>query len=105
MIVFQVETSTSSENRMELLQTLQTLVEPIRAEEGCEGVLIMKDLINDSRYIISEKWQAQGDLDVHLRSEHFSVLLGALNCLCEPGQLEFCTFSLIRREGDANHLF
>jgi hypothetical protein len=40
-----------------------------------------------------EEWETREDLDDHIKSDRFSVLLGTKSLLCEPPQIEIHTVS------------
>lgn len=57
------------------LETLfRSVVEPTLREEGCIGYQINRDIKNPRRFVFTEEWRSQADLDRHLASPHLQAL-------------------------------
>jgi quinol monooxygenase YgiN len=89
MIVFTMKMKVEPHNRKELLQTLLPLVESTRNEQGCLSHHVYQDMEDENSFIFVEEWQSRADLFSHLRSNTFSVLLGAANLLAIPPDMQF----------------
>ncbi|KPK30468.1 MAG: hypothetical protein AMK69_03075 [Nitrospira bacterium SG8_3] len=89
MIVSSTVISVPSENRKEFLQTLHLLLGGIRGEQGCIKYNVYQDVENQKVFILIEEWETQADLDRHLRSDKFGVLLGALKLLSDTPEIKF----------------
>ena len=89
MILAIIEMNVRPAKRKELLQTLQAIIQQIRNEKGCRKCSACQDIENKNILRLIEQWTTQQDIDNHLRSELFSVLLGAKNLMCEPLKVEF----------------
>jgi quinol monooxygenase YgiN len=89
MIVSSTKISVPSENRKEFLQTLNLLIDRIRHDEGCIRYSVYQDVVNQNVFIFIEEWKTQADLDKHLESEKFCVLLGALKLLSDTPEIKF----------------
>jgi len=72
------------EKRSELLQTLRSMTEQISMEKRCERCYFYQDVNDENIFIITEDWNTQEELDIHLRSDIFSALIGTKNLLVEP---------------------
>ena len=72
------------EKRKELLQTVHPLIGLIREEKGCISCRLFKDDEDENSFALVEEWETQEDLDNHLRSDRFGVLLGAKSLLSKP---------------------
>jgi quinol monooxygenase YgiN len=77
--------------RKELLQTLQAILGSIRTEEGCISCNCYVDLENENTIFFKEEWKTGADLDVHLKSMHFGVLIGAMKLLNKEPDITFNT--------------
>ena len=93
MIVTSTKISIKPENHKEFLQTLNSLIGRIRGGKGCLGYNLYRDVENDNDFVIVEEWETQADLDNHLRSDRFGVLLGALNLLSDTPEIRFNTLA------------
>ena len=93
MIVTSTKISVKPENRKEFLQTLHSLIGRIRDGKGCVSYNLYRDVENENDFVIVEEWETQADLDNHLRSDRFGVLLGALSLSSETPEIRFNTLA------------
>ena len=97
MIIVRITMNTLLEKRTEVLQTLLSMIEPTENERGCLSCHVFRDIEDENVFSLIDEWKTREDLDRHIRSERFSVLLGTKSLLCEPPQIEIHTVS--RSEG------
>jgi quinol monooxygenase YgiN len=81
------------EKRKELLQTLQALLGPIRREQGCVSCNCYVDVEAENNIYYKEEWNIREDLDTHLRSVHFGVLIGAMKLLNKEPDIRINTIA------------
>jgi quinol monooxygenase YgiN len=81
------------EKRTEVLQTLLSMIEPTENERGCLSCHVLRDIEDENVFSLINEWETHEDLDDHIRSDRFSVLLGTKSLLCEPPQIEIYTVS------------
>ena len=81
MIDATIKISVPPEKRKELLQTFKALLGPIRGEQGCLRCNCYVDIEAENVFFFREEWQTREDLDAHLRSVQFGVLIGAMSLL------------------------
>lgn len=81
------------EKHLEVMQTLISLIEPTGKEAGCIGYAVSCDIEDKSLFSLLEEWETREDLDHHLKSHRFGVLLGIKTLLCEPPKIEIHTIS------------
>jgi len=79
------------EKRMELSQTIASLIGSIRTEKGCNRCDFCQSIEDENRLFLLEEWDTQENLMTHLKSERFRVLRGAMNLLREPHEMVFHT--------------
>jgi len=79
------------EKRLELLQTIAAMAESIRMEKGCQYCEFSQSIEDVTRLFLLEECDTQENLTAHMKSEHFKVLLGALNILTEFFERTFTT--------------
>ena len=91
MILVTVRMKVSSEKRMELSQTIASLIGSIRTEKGCKRCDFCESIADKNRLFLLEEWDTRENLMTHLKSEHFKVLRGAMNLLKEPYERIFHT--------------
>ncbi len=80
-----------SEKRMELSQTIASLMGSIRTEKGCKRCNFWQSMEDEDELCLLEEWDTQKNLMSHLESKRFRVLRGAMNLLKEPYEMMFHT--------------
>ncbi|MBE0584541.1 MAG: antibiotic biosynthesis monooxygenase [Desulfofustis sp.] len=78
------------EKQKEVVQTLLSLMEPA-GNEGCLSYDILGDIENQNVINLISEWQTRRQLDCHLSSDRFSVLLGTRSLLYEPLDIQILT--------------
>ena len=81
------------EKRKELSQTLLSIVEQVRKESGCLHSGFYRNGENEEDFLVVEEWATQKDWDDHLRSDIFTVLLGAGCLMRRPPEIVIHTVS------------
>ena len=71
------------EKEKEFLQTIQAISERIKMAKDCLNFHMYDEVGRKSTYCLVEEWRTQKALDHHMKSDTFSVLMGALNLLSE----------------------
>ena len=77
------------EKRMELLQTVASLMGSIKTEKGCRSCDFSESMEDKNRLYLFGEWDTEENLRSHLRSGYFMVLKGAMNLLEEPYEMMF----------------
>ena len=94
MIVVRIAMNVLPEKQKELVQTILSMIGPMEKEAGCLSCALFCNVEDKNLLNLLEEWQTRKDLDRHLRSEMFSVLLGTKSLLCDPSQIQIHTVSL-----------
>jgi quinol monooxygenase YgiN len=81
------------ENQKEVMQTLLSMVESTRKERGCRSHHVLGDIEDENVFCLIDEWETREDLDQHIRSAKFGVLLGTKSLLCEPVKIQVFTVS------------
>ncbi|MBN2427835.1 MAG: antibiotic biosynthesis monooxygenase [Deltaproteobacteria bacterium] len=82
-----------SEKRAEILQTFKAMLGEIRSEPGCISCNCYVDIEAENILLFQEQWENREDLNTHLRSSHFSVLIGVMNLLDSEPDIRFNTIA------------
>ena len=93
MIDATIKFSVPSEKRREILQTFTSILGPIRREQGCISCNCYVDVEAENIIFFTEEWKTSEDLDTHLRSTHFGVLIGAMKLLNNEPEIRFNTIA------------
>ena len=93
MLISTVRIRVASDNRREMIQTLTSLLGRTRQTRGFRCGHFYQDLEDEDFLTLIEEWETLGDLQSHLRSEAFGVLLGALNLLGHSPEFAFSIVS------------
>ena len=75
------------EKCLELKQTLQALNNSTLKEKGCLSHTVFQDIESDNSFSLVQMWQSRKDLDNHLRSDKFTVLMGTRSLLSRPSEI------------------
>lgn len=72
------------EKQKEVLQTLLSLIESPEMEIGCLSYNMMCGIKDRNLFNMLSEWKTRKDLDNHMRSAKFGILLGTKSLLSEP---------------------
>jgi quinol monooxygenase YgiN len=97
MIIVRIRMKALIEKRTEMMQTLLSMIEPAGKERGCLSYDVFSDIQGNAVFDLVEEWETREDLDRHIGSERFSVLLGTKSLLDKPLEMKIHTVS--RSEG------
>jgi quinol monooxygenase YgiN len=93
MVIVIIKMKALPEKCLELKQTLLALIEPTRKEKNCLSHNVFQDLENDNGFSLIQVWQSREDLDDHLRSDRFTVLMGTRSLLSRPLEITMSEIS------------
>jgi quinol monooxygenase YgiN len=79
----------------EVLQTFKAILGPIRREQGCISCNCYVDVESENVIFFKEEWKTSEELDTHLRSVHFGVLIGTMKLLNKEPDIRFSTIATI----------
>jgi quinol monooxygenase YgiN len=91
MILIIMRMRVLSEKRMELSQTIASLLGSVRTEKGCRRCDFLESIEDENEFCLLEEWDCQENLMRRLNSGRFKVLRGAMNLLKEPYEMMFHT--------------
>jgi quinol monooxygenase YgiN len=97
MTVVRIIMNVLPEKQKEVMQTLLSMIETAGREKGCLSYDVFRDIDGKAVFNLIEEWETREDLDRHIRSERFSVLLGTKSLLAKPLEMKIHTVS--RSEG------
>lgn len=89
VIVSTTRINVAPENRRELFQTILPLLDPIRNESGCVAYRCYVELTDENSAMLISEWEEQTDWENYLSSTDCAILLGALNALATPANIDF----------------
>jgi quinol monooxygenase YgiN len=88
MIIVRITMNVIPEKQLEVTQTLLSMIEPTGKEAGCLSYAVFCDIEDKNRFSLLEEWETRENLDHHIRSHRFGVLLGSKTLLCEPPKIQ-----------------
>jgi quinol monooxygenase YgiN len=91
MILIIIRMEVISAKRMELSQTITSLISSIKKEKGCKSCDFCQSMEDENQLFLLEEWETRENLRGHLKSGHFKVLRGAMTLLKEPCEMMFHT--------------
>ncbi|MEJ2725035.1 MAG: antibiotic biosynthesis monooxygenase [Deltaproteobacteria bacterium] len=93
MIIVRITMNVLPEKQKEFTQTLLSMFELAGKEKGCLSYDVFCDMEDNHVFSLIEEWETREDLDRHIRSERFSVLLGTKSLLAKPSEINIYTVS------------
>ncbi|MFO7559549.1 MAG: antibiotic biosynthesis monooxygenase family protein [Desulfobacterales bacterium] len=84
MIILRTIMNVLPEKQKEALQTFVSLIEPQGKEIGYLSYGIFSDIEDKNVFNLISEWKTRKQLNQHMKSARFSVLLGTRSLLCEP---------------------
>lgn len=93
MVIVRITMNALLEKRTEVMQTLLSMIQTVGNERGCRRCQIFRDIEDKNVFSLMEEWETREDLDHHIKSDRFSVLLGTKSLLFKPPQIEIHTVS------------
>jgi quinol monooxygenase YgiN len=95
MIDATIKMTVPAGKRKEVLQTMKAILGPIRREGGCISCNCYVDVEDEGIFLFKEEWMTREDLDNHLRTDRFAVLIGAMSLLNAEPEIRFDTVESI----------
>ena len=89
MIMSTVRLAISEQHRSEVLRTLRVLMGHATAKAGCAGFSISQDVTNPETLTICDQWATREDLDEHVRSAEYRLLLAVIDLSVTPPDISF----------------
>ena len=93
MIIVRITMNVLPEKQLEVMQTLLSMIEPMGKEAGCLSYAVFCDIEDKSLFSLLGEWETREDLDHHIKSHRFGILLGTKTLLCEPPKIQIYTVS------------
>lgn len=93
MVIMKMTMFVFPEKKLEVKQTLLSMIGPAGKEAGCLGYRVLCDIEDKNCFCLLGKWKTREALNQHILSNRFGVLLGTKSLLCEPLQIEIYTIS------------
>jgi len=93
VIIVRIEMNALPEKQKEVMQTLLSMVESTGKEKGCLNHQVFRDIEEENVFSLIDEWETREDLDQHIRSAKFGVLLGTKSLLCDPPDVQIHTVS------------
>ena len=101
MILVIIRMKVLPEKRVELCQTIVSLIGSLRTEKGCVRCDFCKSMEDENELRILEEWDTPKNLNNHLKSDSFKVLRGAMNLLRKPYEMLFHTVATEKNRTEA----
>jgi quinol monooxygenase YgiN len=102
MIIVKITMTALPEKRKEVSQTLLSIIEDIRLEKGCLNYGIFQCMEDENVFCMVGEWTTREDLERHLKSDKFGVLLGTKILLDKHQDIEIHTVLHSEDKGAVN---
>jgi quinol monooxygenase YgiN len=77
------------EKRDEFLQTIRSIQSSLKAETNLINSSLYQDMDDTQVFHLTEEWATQDAMELYIRSERFSILMGALKVLCLESEVKY----------------
>jgi quinol monooxygenase YgiN len=91
MIDVAIKITVPSDKRKEVFQTFKAILTQVRCEQGCISCNCYVDMEAENSMYFKEEWKTKVDLDTHLRSVNFGILIGAMKLLNKEAEIKINT--------------
>jgi quinol monooxygenase YgiN len=89
MITVTISLNVWPEKRQEFIQTLRSLYREIMTCKGFKNSRLFQNMDHFNSFTIVQEWEEEQALDKFIKSDRFSVLLGALRVLGETAEIRY----------------
>ncbi len=93
MIDVAIKITVPSDKRKEIFQTFKAILTQVRREQGCVSCNCYVDMEAENSIYFKEEWKTKVDLDTHLRSVNFGILIGAMKLLNKEAEIKINTIA------------
>ena len=87
MVLLKILVAIKPQKRTEFLQAMQSLVLAAPPEPGCIERVVYQRIDDENAYCCLEVWESEEKMAVHLCTDRFKALLGAVQVLGEMKEL------------------
>lgn len=89
MIVSTVRLVVAAPQQSEVLRMLRVFMGHATARAGCAGFWLVHDVANPEALTICDRWLTREDLDEHVRSAEYRLLLAVIDLSVSPPEISF----------------
>ncbi len=89
MILSTVRLVVAEPQKSEVLRMLRVFMGHATAKAGCAGFSLAQDVANPEALTICDRWVTREDLDEHVRSAEYRLLLAVIDLSVSPPEISF----------------
>ena len=89
MIIGTIRIIPSARQRAAVVELLQRVQGPVRTQPGCAGCCVFEETGIEPAVVLVERWASEAALEIHIRSDDFRLVLGALELSSEVPEVSF----------------
>jgi len=93
VISMSVHVKVIPQKEKEFLQTMESLKREGKSLRGLRSIHIFQDVEDQTCFSLIKEWESDEDLKNYLKGENFTILLGAMEVLCESSEIRCSEFS------------
>ena len=101
VVVATIRMRVRPEKRLELVQAMTDLAARARRAVGCVAARFFADSEDPDSFTLVEEWRRRRDLDRHLNSDEFAVVMGTRFLLAGVAEI---TLDLVSHQADTNEI-
>jgi len=95
MMLSSIKVILPRKHRKEVFKALVRFKQLTEISMGCMGCHISRDIEKPNTLIYSEKWQTREDLEKHIRSPNYRLVLEIIELSSQEPEIKFFTISKI----------
>lgn len=95
MICMDIRVKVHPRHLLEFIQVASTILKDGKKEDGCTAYLLHRDMEDSYLFNFETRWESTAGLDVHIGSQGFGALLGALLFLTDTYEIAISEMSTI----------
>ena len=96
MVVSKVALTLSEIDRRNVITSLTPLIVSTRFQPGCRACVLLADCDDHRKLTLWEEWETQEELERHLCSADYRLVLAAIDLSQEPPHIQFDTVTMRR---------
>lgn len=89
MIIGTVRILPPPDRRAAIIELLRSVQGPVRAQPGCAAFDILDEQDAEPAIVLFERWDSQGALEEHLRSDAYRRVIAAIELSGRPPNISF----------------
>ena len=93
MVIVTVQMKVPGGRRKDFLDSARLIIGPTKVQPGCISCRFYQDLDDPDAILFREEWESRENLDHHIKSETYRIILSLMELSVEPPEIKINTIS------------